>query len=165
MFPITTRVAGVTFENADGSARQVFVRRVRPGDPLVLSREAENPFDANAIAVTWSDDAGEPRRLGYVPRALAAVLAPLADDGLALSGRAVRALKVPRRGLWTPVVWGLRMEIEGDAASIRPALRSGLEPAIARAVELDEAAPDPGYAPVLGGSRASEINTSDGSSA
>ncbi|MEB3329131.1 MAG: HIRAN domain-containing protein [Candidatus Sericytochromatia bacterium] len=165
VFPIQTRVAGVTFENADGTPRQPFVRRVRSGDPLTLSREPENPFDPNAIAVSWADETGTWRRLGYVPRALASVLAPLVDDGLGLVGRAVRASKVPRRGLWTPTVWGVRIAIEGDAEAIGPAQRSGLEPAIAQAIALDEATPDPGYAPVLGGHRGAEFRSSDGWSA
>ncbi|MEB3222061.1 MAG: HIRAN domain-containing protein [Candidatus Sericytochromatia bacterium] len=161
MFPISTRVAGVTFDNPDGTPRQPHVKRVKPGDTIELRREPDNGFDANAIAVSWRDEAGELRSLGYVPRALAAVLAPLADEGMPLRGRAVRAAKVPRRGHWAPLVWGLRIEVDADGWTARPALRSGLEPAIARALAEDEATPDPGYAPSLGGSRAADLSAND----
>lgn len=154
MFPILTRVAGVTFENRDGTSRQAFVRRIKPDDELSLCREPGNPFDENAIAVFWPEPDGEPRGLGYVPRALAAVLAPLVDDGIVLTARAVRAVKVPRRGWRTPAVWGVRIAIAADPSTWRPALASGLEPVIAKALAEDEATPDPGYAPALGGSRA-----------
>jgi hypothetical protein len=46
-----------------------------PGRRLVLRREPGNPHDANAIAVATED--GE--QLGYVPRELAAELAPELD--------------------------------------------------------------------------------------
>jgi hypothetical protein len=48
-----------------------------PGRPLVLRRDAGNEHDANAIAV--ETEAGEP--LGFVPRELAAEVAPRLDGG------------------------------------------------------------------------------------
>ena len=47
-----------------------------PGSPLALRREPENEHDANAIAV---DAAGE--HVGFVPREIAAELAPELDAG------------------------------------------------------------------------------------
>ena len=151
--PIKTRVAGVTFDNPDGTPRQPFVRRVRKDDRLALRREADNPFDANAIAVEWSDAEGV-HQLGYVPRALAGVLAPLMDDGATLTALAIRALKVPRAGTWTKPVWALRMALYGDFSALPARLVSGLEPAIIQAVAEDEAAFAAGDAPMLGGERA-----------
>jgi hypothetical protein len=70
-----------------------------PGRPLVLRRDAGNEHDANAIAVETG--AGEP--LGFVPRDLAAELAPRLDGGepwTALVLREHRASpREPRTGL------------------------------------------------------------------
>lgn len=58
---------------------------LRLGDPLELSREPENPFDARAIAVTWHG-----RKLGYVPRRQNAAIAWAMDRGEALRARISR---------------------------------------------------------------------------
>jgi hypothetical protein len=158
--PIKTRVAGVTFDNRDGTPRQPFIRRVKKDDRLTLAREPENPFDPNAIAVRWEDPAGDVRQLGYVPRALAAVLAPLVDEGATITALAVRAQKVPQAGTWAKPVWALRMALYGDFSSLPARRVSGLEPAIERALAEDKAAPDPGWAPALGGDRSSGASSS-----
>ncbi len=44
--------------------------RLKLGDELELSREADNPHDANAVRVAWQG-----HKLGYVPRAENAALA------------------------------------------------------------------------------------------
>ena len=49
-----------------------------PGQPLVLRRDAANPHDANAIAV---HPAGGGEQAGWVPRELAAEIAPGLDAG------------------------------------------------------------------------------------
>jgi hypothetical protein len=70
-----------------------------PGSPLALRRDAGNPHDANAIAV---DGAGG-EQLGWVPRDLAAELAPLLDAGAAWSAVVLREQRAsprdPRTGL------------------------------------------------------------------
>jgi hypothetical protein len=70
-----------------------------PGQPLVLRRDAANEHDANAIAVDLPD--GEP--LGFVPRELAAELAPALDAGEPWSAVALRESRPsprdPRSGL------------------------------------------------------------------
>lgn len=43
--------------------------------PLTLRREPDNPADPHAVAV-WADGGGEPWRVGYLERAVAARLAP-----------------------------------------------------------------------------------------
>jgi hypothetical protein len=151
-FPtIQTRVAGVSFENRDGSLRQTYVRQVKKGDGLTLRREPENPFDPHAMAVDWTDAEGMPRQLGYVPRALAFVLAPLVDMGVKLQAR------VARKGGGGLRLAGLKMTIDLEPGTVPPAQASGLEPAIAQAIEADrlEAFMDPGLAPTLGGHRVS----------
>ena len=50
--------------------------KLRVGDALDLRREADNPHDANAVAVLWRG-----RKLGYVPRRANAALAWGMDGG------------------------------------------------------------------------------------
>lgn len=58
---------------------------LRVGDALELAREAGNPHDGNAVAVSWRG-----RRLGYVPRRENATLAWALDRGERLSARISR---------------------------------------------------------------------------
>lgn len=152
--PIRTRVAGVTFENRDGTPRQPFVKRAKKDDRLALRREPDNPFDPNAIAVWWADPEGLDHQVGYVPRALAALLAPLVDEGATLTALAIRAQKVPRAGTWAKPVWALRMALYGDFSALPARRVSGLEPAVERALVEDAVALDAELAPALGGDRA-----------
>ena len=70
-----------------------------PGRPLVLRRDAANEHDANAIAVDTPDGA----QLGWVPRELAAELAPQLDAGTPWSAVALREQRAsprdPRTGV------------------------------------------------------------------
>ena len=65
---------------------------LRPGDPLELVREAENPNDANAVRVDWRG-----RKLGYVPRRENAALAWGIDRGTRLRARVSRLVEHPNR--------------------------------------------------------------------
>ena len=58
---------------------------LKTGDALELSREPDNPHDANAIRVAWRG-----RVLGYVPRSQNAALAGGLDRGAALRARISR---------------------------------------------------------------------------
>jgi hypothetical protein len=58
-----TKVAGVSYENRDGTSRQSIIKRCRPGEILHLVREPDNPHDANAVKVLRQN--GE--QLGYLP--------------------------------------------------------------------------------------------------
>jgi hypothetical protein len=69
---IATKVAGASQRNADGSARQTLIAKVRQGERLVLVPEPDNPYDANALKICRST--GE--QLGYLNRDLAAEVAP-----------------------------------------------------------------------------------------
>jgi ribosomal protein L37AE/L43A len=64
-------VAGVTFENVDGTSRQRIIARCNRLEQLVLVHEEENQFDPNAMAV--KRDNGE--QLGYLPADLAETVA------------------------------------------------------------------------------------------
>ncbi len=92
------RVAGVAGAGAHHSGA-LQSDAAAPGSVLVLRRENENEHDANAIAVETA--AGE--MLGFVPRELAAELAPRIDAGEPFSALALREQRAtprdPRSGL------------------------------------------------------------------
>ncbi len=58
---------------------------LRLGDALELVREAENPYDRNAVRVDWRG-----RKLGYVPRAENEALAWAMDRGERVTARISR---------------------------------------------------------------------------
>ena len=58
---------------------------LRVGDRLDLARERDNPYDANAVSVSWRG-----RKLGYVPRHENAALAWGLDRGAPLAARISR---------------------------------------------------------------------------
>ena len=70
-----------------------------PGQPLVLRRDAANPHDANAIAV----QAGGGEQAGWVPREIAAEIAPALDAGRPWAAVVLREQRAsprdPRSGL------------------------------------------------------------------
>ena len=88
-------VAGAARHHAEALASDA----AAPGRPLVLRRDPANAHDANAIAVDTADGA----QLGWVPRELAAELAPQLDAGTAWSAVALREQRAsprdPRTGL------------------------------------------------------------------
>ena len=71
-----------------------------PGQPLVLRRDRANPHDANAIAVF---PAGGGEQAGWVPRELAAEIAPDLDAGRPWSAVVLREQRAsprdPRTGV------------------------------------------------------------------
>jgi hypothetical protein len=71
---------------------------VAPGTPLELRRDPDNEHDPNAIAVHAGGE-----QVGWVPRELAAELAPELDEGRAWSALVLRELRrsprEPRHGL------------------------------------------------------------------
>ena len=147
MAPVKTRIAGISFDNRDGTRRQDHARLVRKGDVLTLRREPENPYDANAIAVCWVDRDGVALQLGYVPRPLAMLLAPLVDEGAQLSA------KVIRTGGGGLQQVGVRMQIDIDTSALPESRVTGLEPELQIAAQAPDDGPDPGLAPTLGGGR------------
>jgi hypothetical protein len=68
---VETRVVGVTFEG-----RQTVVAQLSPGEQLWLRREPHNPHDRNAIRVERQNG----QQIGYISRAIAALLAPHFDN-------------------------------------------------------------------------------------
>lgn len=67
---ISCRVAGVTFEG-----RQEKIARLQGHEPCRIEPEPDNPYDPNALKVMIASAEG-PQHVGYVPRQLAAEIAP-----------------------------------------------------------------------------------------
>jgi HIRAN domain len=65
-------------------------RELRVGDALELAREPDNPYDPNAVAVSWRG-----KKLGYVPRRANAALAWGLDRGEELRARISRLREHP----------------------------------------------------------------------
>jgi hypothetical protein len=89
-------VAGAGAHHADALGSDA----VAPGRPLELRRDADNPHDPNAIQVHPSDGGAQ---VGWVPRELAAELAPELDAGRQWSAVVLReqrrSPRDPRHGL------------------------------------------------------------------
>lgn len=71
---VVCRVAGVTFDN-----RQEVIQRLHGDEPCRIVPEPENQYDANALAVYAAEHDGTISHVGYVPRDLAAIIAPMLD--------------------------------------------------------------------------------------
>jgi hypothetical protein len=89
---VRTKVAGVTFRNADGSSRQRIIRAFcRAGEPLYVTPEPNNPYSKNALGlwVQGTEFIVAPARyqIGYVNNRLAAHFRKLIDEGWAISAR------------------------------------------------------------------------------
>ena len=88
MFPIITKLTGVSFNDAQGNINKF-------GGPGLcaydLIREPNNPHDPNAIRVALFKDIF----LGYVPKHIARVLAPMMDNGRSFVAEFFRLNKSP----------------------------------------------------------------------
>lgn len=58
------------------------IDKLKANQPIRLVREPNNPADKNAVMVVW-----DKRQLGWLPRGLAAVIAPLMDAGVDVIAR------------------------------------------------------------------------------
>ena len=81
---------------------------MRVGDALVLVREPDNPYDANAIRVDWRG-----YKLGYVPRQENADIARLMDKGARLEARISRLIE--SRDPWQRVRFEILAPLESEA--------------------------------------------------
>lgn len=70
---LVTKVSGVTFEG-----RQEYLALLSGKEPCRIVPEPENPYDKNALAVHVAAD-GDILHVGYIPKALAAEIAPHLD--------------------------------------------------------------------------------------
>lgn len=73
----STKIAGVTFDNPDGTSRQRYLKKSSPNELLLLKREPDNPMDENAIKLMKPNG----KQLGYIPSKNAETLAPQMDNG------------------------------------------------------------------------------------
>jgi hypothetical protein len=91
-----TSVAGAAAHHAEALASV----GAEPGARLTLRRDRENAYDANAIELRVADTGAV---LGFVPRELAAELAPLLDAGAVWSAVVLREQRAsprdPRTGV------------------------------------------------------------------
>jgi len=88
---LVSKIAGVTFGNRQAALKKL--EQYNTGMINVsLQREAGNTYDANAIKVNVTVGTGSQYQLGYVPKDLAAVLAPLMDKGIELIARFKRVI-------------------------------------------------------------------------
>lgn len=62
-----SKVAGVTFQNEDGTERQDILRFCSPGEQLILIHDVDNDFSCNAVEVRRLNGL----QLGYAPEYLA----------------------------------------------------------------------------------------------
>jgi hypothetical protein len=102
-------VAGAGAHHADALASDA----VAPGRPLELRRDPGNPHDPNAIQVHPADGGDQ---VGWVPRELAAELAPELDAGRPLSAVVLReqrrSPRDPRHGLTMLIAAAEQIELK-----------------------------------------------------
>ena len=81
----------IVVANETHAERQFYIRQLRPGEPVDLLRDTDNLYDEHAVKIVSRLGV-----IGYVPRRLAARLAPLLDNGArteAVIGRIVAGTK------------------------------------------------------------------------
>ena len=84
VFSYTFNVAGVTFKNRQ---RYIYYIIQNPNAYLMFHREKTNEFDKNAIRVIAKVPDGKCVTLGYVPKDIAAKIAPLVDKNYDISAK------------------------------------------------------------------------------
>ena len=103
---LETKVAGVTY-----GYRQRAIERLTTYAPesisIHLEREPDNEHDSNAVAVYAAVEGKGSYHMGYLPRTVAAFVAPLLD-----AGKAVGAMFREVRGKYKPWMnYGLVVEV------------------------------------------------------
>lgn len=103
---VITKAAGVTYGNRQ-KALEHLARYAPEQISIRLERERDNEFDCNAVAVIATVQGKGSYCMGYLPRALAAFVAPLMDAGKAVQGLFRRV-----KGLYEPFMnYGLEIEV------------------------------------------------------
>ncbi len=86
---VSTRVTGTSFDG-----RQNVLELLAKYHPELISvkliREPQNPHDRNAVAVIAEVRGKVKAMLGYLPQAVAAVVAAMMDKGLTVTGKQLR---------------------------------------------------------------------------
>lgn len=110
---ILTKVAGVTFEN-----RQEYIAEARSGGQILLRPEPGNPFDHNAIAVWLARDLEGAVHVGYIPKDIAADIAP-AIEGENLLGKVFEVTGGFSKFDGSRASYGLIIEVEIPDVELR----------------------------------------------
>ena len=83
---LISKVSGVTFGNRQAALKKL--DKYNAADVNVtLEREVTNAYDQNAVKVNVHVGSGASYHLGYIPKDLAAVVAPILDKGIELIAR------------------------------------------------------------------------------
>lgn len=109
------------------------IERLKPGQPLKLLRQPNNVADKNAVAIMWGS-----RGLGFVPRGLAAEIAPIMDSGIAIIVR--KAPPLPNFGAYRGILELAYIPAE-PVAAVAAATETADAPA-ARGIPRGEDFPD-----------------------
>lgn len=103
---ICTKVAGVTY----GKRQQAIehLKHYRPEHIRIsLYRDSTNAYDSNAVAVIATVKGKGSYTMGYLPKALAAFIAPLMDSGKMIVSRFLDI-----KGMYQPYMnYGLEIEV------------------------------------------------------
>ena len=83
---LVSKVSGVTYGNRQAALKKLDGHGAASVN-VSLERERGNPYDADAVKVNVSVGSGKDYHLGYVPKDLAAMIAPLLDKGIDLIAR------------------------------------------------------------------------------
>lgn len=89
------------FQFYDGKA---LWNEMKAGDALTLVREADNPYDANAVRVEWNGT-----KLGYIPRRENADVARQMDRGAPVKARIVKLTEA--RNPWARVLFEVYVDL------------------------------------------------------
>lgn len=106
---------GCSYDNEDGSSRQLELAECRPGDPLELRREPLNPHDPQAVAIVT----GSGTCVGYLARDRACWMASKIDRGYPVNAMVERVKGIHLPDATLGLV--LRINMEGD----QPELAAG----------------------------------------
>lgn len=103
---LNTNVAGVTYGKRQKAIEHLSHYSVSDIS-IQLVRDTDNAFDVNAVAVYATVRGKGSYCMGYIPKAMAAFIAPLIDKGKAVLSRFKEI-----RGMYLPYMnYGLRIEV------------------------------------------------------
>lgn len=112
---ITLPIVGVDYPNKRGPARRYELEICRPGEPIELRHEPNNPYDEHAVAVFSARGI----QLGYIPSVRAVRVAQLIRQGAEV--RAIFQAHTQRGGL-------IRVSFDGNYPDLPPEFPVDEEP-------------------------------------
>jgi hypothetical protein len=110
---IYSKIAGVSFDNEDGSHRQKIIKKCSVGESLILKREPNNPFSKDGTAIAVFRSTGE--QLGHIGHDLSGSLAPRMDAGTIFH---VTIAEITG-GTWGKPTRGVNIKIETELRQFR----------------------------------------------